>query len=340
MISVLLAGTVFLYLGGGVEPIMHGAEYAALSQAPFGTEQGAAMRNRILAPLVGWLVHLRGAHFVWVPWSFLVGFLALVNVWARRLGAGSTLAVVTTVCVAFSGSTMLSLIAPGYVDAVSFFLIGVAFMQVHRKLLSTACLALAVMNHEVSAFMAPAWLLYGAPSERQFPWFRERLVLLVALLLPYATYRWWVTLHDAKALSLNYYFAPQNLKDCLGVGLVGWITGIFAVFRLHWLVVLFVLISDRKAFNTRRLGWNLVLLASLCATLVVAYDSTRLFSFAFPLLVIGSVELGRRWGANRAITIMLIIWGLNFLIPPYTTTGERSYPLHGIVDRIPQATRP
>lgn len=79
IIASFLVFVVWLYVDGGTEPISGGAMYAELSKGPFDTTDPNHVRNRIFAPLVGWVLHMRGPLFVLVPWLFLIGFLALVD---------------------------------------------------------------------------------------------------------------------------------------------------------------------------------------------------------------------------------------------------------------------
>lgn len=229
---------------------------------------------------------------------------------------------------AFSPVTMHSLVAPGWVDAVSYFLLGMALMTVRNTFVSAAFVALAVLTHEVSAFMIPAWLLAGGRSDALGMRWSKRALLLALMLVPYVAYRWWVIQQDEVALSTAYYFSVANLKDCLGVGPMASAVGIFGVFRLHWLVLavpLFML-----GLRNDRVRWALLLSASIAMSLVIAYDTTRMFCCAFPLLVLGAVELGKCVGRNRAVILLLAAWILNFLIPPYTTTVGVTYRLNGI----------
>lgn len=330
ILAVVSVTVVFFYVNGGTEPFSHGISYAALSEAPFDLGAPNLFRNRILAPLIGWMVHLTGRWFILVPWFFLVAFIALVNVWCRREGAGHTLALVATLGLAFSPVTMHSLVGPGFVEAVSYFLLGSALMNVQRMVLSCACVALAIAAHEASAFLVPAWLLFAARKQITVGWFFQRVLLLVLMLVPYVGYRWWVLQHDGQALSTAYYFSQRNVDSCLAVGPLATGAGIFAVFRLHWLVWAVPLCM--LGLRNSRVRWALLLVVSIGLTLVIAFDTTRMFCWAFPLLVIGTVELAKCIGEKRAVVLLVLAWVLNFTIPPYTTTGAESYRLRTIRD--------
>ncbi|HOY30237.1 MAG TPA: hypothetical protein PLR96_14805, partial [Flavobacteriales bacterium] len=212
VIALVLVFIVHRYMQGGFEPISHGTYYAGLSQDPFDTGVENPFRGRILAPLIGWLTGLRGAWFVLVPWTFLVGFLAQVNVWCRRQGATPSHALVLVLVIAFSPVTMHALVGPGFVDAVSYFLLAAAFMNLDRTAVTCGYMALAIMTHEASAVLIPAWLLAaGVGTDHRKPWLK-RVLIVAVMLLPYALYRSWVLRVDPGALSTAYYFSEGNLQ--------------------------------------------------------------------------------------------------------------------------------
>lgn len=324
LIAIALMFVVFHYVLGSTKTFSHGELYTALSQDPFDLSRSNALRTRILAPLIGWVFHLRGPLFVLVPWIFLAGLLALVNVWSRREGAGPTLGLSLVLAIAFSPVTMHSLIGPGYIEAVSYFLVGMALMNARNAIPSCVYMALAVMAHEASAFLMPALLMAGLRGSPAMMWLR-RIALLGMFLLPYAAYRWWVVQFDHGVYSMTYYFSVQNVKACLAVGPLATAMGVFAVFRLHWLVLLVPLFKN--GLHDGRVRWALLLLISVGMTLFIAYDTTRMLCWAFPLLVIGVVELGKCVGRNKAVALLLAAWILNFMITPYTTTAAVSYRL-------------
>lgn len=335
IIALLLLLVGFVYVNGGLRMQQYGEEYGFLSMAPFDMQKASLVRNRILAPLIGWLLHLRGPLFVFVPWIFLVGFLAMVNVWLRRAGASSLLAFTGLLAVAFSPVAFHSLVAPGFVDAVSYFMIGMAFMHIRRKFPSCLYMALAVTAHEASCFLLPAWLLASVPAVANWRHVLRRVAILAGLLLPYAGYRWWVAQHDTTLLSVEFYFGPRNLLACREVGLLATAAGAFAVFRLHWVLLAVLLVMG--GLRDKRVRWVLLLTASVCLSLFIAYDTTRMVCWAFPFLVIGVVILGERIGQKRAVALLLLAWSLNFAIPPYTTTGAESFPLREIREFLDRA---
>lgn len=333
IIAAALVVVVFFYVNGGTEPVSHGICYAALSEAPFDTGTDNPFRNRILAPLIGWVLHLRGPLFVLVPWLFLVGLLTVVNVWCRREGAGSLLALSITLGMVFSPVAMHALALPGFIETASYFLIAVALLRVRDPIVSCACMALAVMAHEASVFIIPAWLM--AVGCVPFGMHFRRILLLVAMLVPYAAYRWWVVQHAGEGLSVALYFSGRNMEACLAVGPMATVAGAFAVFRLHWLVLAVPLFW--AGLRNGRAQWAMLLSATVGLSLLIAFDTTRMLCWAFPLLALGGVELGRGVGRRRATALFLLAWALNFLIAPYSTSGAESHRLNNIRDHVKES---
>lgn len=327
-LALFLIGLVHRYVQGGFEPISHGRYYAALSQDPFDTGVVNPFRGRILAPLIGWLTGLRGAWFVVVPWVFLVGFLAQVNVWSRRQGATSAHAFALVLAIAFSPVTMHALVGPGFVDAVCYFFLAAAFMNGHDTLVSSGFMALAIMTHEASVMLLPSWLLaFGGGWADRKVWMKRALIVTI-MLIPFALYRIWVVQVDPAVLSTAYYFSEGNLQSCLDVGPWATLIGVFAVFRLHCIVIAITFyLGGAKDLHSR---WSLVVLLSIGSTLFIAFDTTRMLCWAFPVMALAGVDLARFWGRKGAFLLLLAAWALNFLLPPYTTTGGVHYRLNGI----------
>ena len=328
VIALVLVFIVHRYMQGGFEPISHGTYYAGLSQDPFDTGVENPFRGRILAPLIGWLMGLRGAWFVLVPWVFLVGFLAQVNVWCSSQGVTPTHALVVVLAIAFSPVTMHALVGPGFVDAVSYFLLAAALMNLDRTAVTCGFMASAIMTHEASIVMIPAWLLAAEGGWVDRKAWLKRALFVAVMLIPYALYRLWVLQVDPGALSTAYYFSEGNLQSCRDVGLWATLVGVFAVFRLHWLVIAIVII--RGGWKSLHSRWMLVVLLSVGSTLFIAFDTTRMFCWAFPVMALAGVDLAKTVGRRGSVLLLLAAWLLNFLLTPYTTTGGVSYRLNGI----------
>jgi hypothetical protein len=328
VIALVLVFIVHRYVQGGFEPISHGAYYAALSQDPFDTVVENPFRGRILAPFIGWLTGMRGAWFVLIPWVFLVGFLAQVNVWCSRQGATPTHALAVVLAIGFSPITMHALVGPGFVDAVSYSLLAVAFMNLDRMAVTCGCMALAVMTHEATIVLIPAWFLAAGGGWVVGKTWLKRVLIVAMMLLPYALYRSWVLRVDPGALSTAYYFSERNVQSCLEVGLWATLVGIFAVFRLHWLVVVIAFIMG--GWKSLHFRWSFLVVVSIGSTLFIAFDTTRMFCWAFPVMALAGVDLAKHIGRKAAVLLLIGAWLLNFLVAPYTTTGGVSYRLNGI----------
>lgn len=328
VIALVLVFLVHAYVEGGSAPISHGAYYAALSLDPVDTGVANPFRGRILAPLLGWVSGLRGPWFVLVPWGFLVGFLAQVNVWCRRQGAAPLHALAIMLAISFSPVAMHSLAGPGFIDAVSYFFLAAALMNIDMTLATCTFMALAIMTHEATAVLLPAWLLAAGLGRNEARTWVKRAGIVALMLMPYLLYRWWAEQADPEVLSTAFYFSDRNRQSCLDVGLGATAVGAFAVFRLHWLIVPMAFIAG--GWKNRHLRWSLLVAASVGSTLLIAFDTTRMLCWTFPVLALAGVDLARSIGRNTAVLLLLSAWLLNFLISPYTVTGGVPYRLNEI----------
>lgn len=334
VIAAVLVFVVHRYVEGGSVPISHGTYYAALSLDPFDTGIANPFRGRILAPLIGWVSGLRGTWFVLVPWGFLVGFLAQVNVWCLRHGAAPCHALTIVLAISFSPVTMHSLVGPGFVDAVSYFFLAAALMNLDRTMATCSFMALAIMTHEATAVLVPAWLLAAGSGWSNGRIWVKRTLIVAFMLIPYALYRAWVDRVDPEVLSTLHYFSERNVRSCLDVGPGATLVGVFAVFRLHWLLLLMAFMIG--GWKNSHLRWSLVVAASIGSTLFIAFDTTRMFCWTFPIMTLAGVDIARGLGRNAAVLLLLAAFLLNFLITPYTTTGGASYQLDGIRSYVQQ----
>lgn len=324
LVSVVLALLAVAYVGLGSFPLFNGAEYADLSYAPFDTASPSRFRYRFLAPMLGWLTGLHGDRFMVVPWIFVPLFIAAVFRWARREGSPPTLALLVAACIAFSCCVLIPLIAPGYTDPVTFFFITIAFMHVRSAVMSALCLIMAITSHELSAVLLPAYLWYGASAQGPWTWVRRRTALIAVFAIPYLVFRWWVATHDALALSTGFYFSRQNLLDCLGHITPLALLGVLAAFRAAWLLPIIAFAGALAAKRSAQAWWYVVIIACVTLPLIVAYDTTRIACFAFPVLVVAARDVLRSKGNLFTVRVLCVLFVVDLLIPPFMVASGRS----------------
>lgn len=328
--ACITLGAACLYVWPKTQPAYHGLDYSALSTHIFNLEFPSDQRFRVLSPLLGWLTGLKGDLFKIIPWIFQILFLGAVYFEFRRKGHGISLSLLATALMGFSCTTFIPLISPGYVDPATYCFAFLAFSRLDRPIHSAIFWGLALLNHESVLFILPGLILafrMHHPSMKEV--FRYGAWILLAS-APYFLYRMGVGQFSRVHFSTDFYFSRENIQDCLRVTLPLAPLAAFLAFRLFWFFPAYALIRSWNNNRTSQSAFFLVSFGCVAGQLVIAYDSTRLFCLAFPLVLMGMDLLAREMG-QRAITRKgWILFGFNLLILPAFTGRDQVFPLHSV----------
>ncbi|MBL0049891.1 MAG: hypothetical protein IPP32_17550 [Bacteroidetes bacterium] len=312
LVGLLFLGLAMLYAQPLFNSMYHGSVFARMSTAPFDFTQNYALQNRILGPLLGYLLFLRGDLFYLLPLMFTFFFLSAIYYFQRKNDCSPLVALLYVAIIAFSSLVLIPLFSPGYTDPISFFFIFLAFQFAQKSPQKSAIFyALALLNHENCAFLFPALLLYSMSFKTTY--FSTLLTYFCAL-LPLMAFRMWVASEIEPEYSLAFYFSDENLEACASV----WNkipAGIFFCFKLSWI---FPLLGMMYAFKNKEKWLGLSLLSLLLVPLLqylIAYDITRMMCIAFPAVLLSLQKLQKEWGNKKFIQFAATILLLNFLIP-------------------------
>ncbi len=312
IIGLLFLGLAMLYGQPQFNSIYHGSVFARMSTAPFDFTQNYALQNRILGPLLGYLLFLRGDLFFLLPMLFSVLLLTAIYYFQRKNDCSPLLAILYVSIIAFSALVLIPLFSPGYTDSISFFFIVLAFQFAQKSPQKSAIFyALALLNHENCAFLFPALLLYSMSFKTTY--FSTLLTYFCAL-LPLMAFRIWIASEIEPEYSLAFYFSDENLEACASV----WNkipAGIFFCFKLSWIFPLLAMVLAFKN-NEKWLGLSLLsLLLFPLLQYLIAYDITRMMCIAFPAVLLSLQKLQKEWGNKKFAQYVGTILLLNFLIP-------------------------
>jgi len=321
-VALLVAGVLVLLglrrvtLGG--YPTYLGKSYAMLAADPFHPAADNPVAHRILAPLVSYLMGLRGAYFLYTLLVVVLALLAVTYLWLRSREHPPTWAALGASTLALSMVTLTTLHYGGYPDAFTALLVFGAWWARGRLEWSSLLFFLALLSHESVVFLAP-WLLAvqsESGTERRRGWTRAAAAMGVTL-FAFAAIHWGLErAHPRAAFTLKYYLNPL-VEDPLH-----WFResaphrglGVAAAFNLYWLFP--VLAATRLALRGMRgeAAWLLLPIPCALAQLFVAYDVTRLTTLAFMSVLLGTEYLLRTngFGARRWAWPLVIA---NFFIP-------------------------
>lgn len=320
--AALLLGAAF-YTTPAVEPRFLGVWFSQLSAAPFDFGQSNPLHFRLLGPLLGYVVGLRGDLFVFLPILFDFALLALAYAICRSRGLGPGDSFLMASLLAFSCVIFLPLASPAYTDSVSYFFILLAFGLPRRAYVSVAAFALALLNHEANVALLPALaLLIGYEhSERWHRPYVVAIALTLASLLPLVVMREVIGMRVEAVYGAGDYLSLAyivfNLQQIAYLAPLG----AFFAFKLFWYYPLHLVLNP-KSVRRPQLLVLLAIFAGVTSQLLVAFDVTRLFVLGFPGIWLAALWWRRERGEARFRHLTWRLVAYNFLVAQYYVALE------------------
>ena len=316
ILGLILVATAAIISRPSLKPVNHGALYSRLSEDPLSFSEKNWVQLRILGPLVGHLLFLRGRLFPILPSLFLVLFLASIYWHGRRRGFGGAMSLGLAALMAFSTVTLFPLYGAGYVDPIGSFLIFWCLASSGRPLLQSVFFGLALFTHESALFALP-WLLLPPEPGQPRRW-RNWLVLVVACSVAVGLLFVWREYGNAQlpVRFSNEYYLKRMSKNWPIIREL-WPLGVFMAFRLFWAFPVLAAADGLRGRRWHRVAWLGAVVAGALAQLLVAHDVSRLMGLAFPAVLKGAefVRSERGEAASNRLLWSLIL--LNFLVPAY-----------------------
>lgn len=331
--GIFLIGCAMLYTTPGFQVHHHGYGYSVLSEDPFNFAAGRDLQYRILGPLLGYILHLRGDLFFILPLIFGVLFLAAIYFEYRKKNFSPFESLLMGSFISFSCTILIPLVSPGYTDTISYFFLFLSFSlaQRNKQWLSAFCFMLAVFNHESNFFLLPSLLLmhffFNRTQEvRSKSALMKTLLIFTLLLIPYWLFRFWISYHTDVRYSAGFYFSGDNLRVCLKA--LTWApAGFFFTFKLFWFFPFYIIIKNIKG-GTLNIAWIIsAILFFTMIQLVIAFDVSRMICLAFPSILLSAENLRTTWGQERFISFSRKLMCFNFFILPYFAAADGVYPI-------------
>jgi hypothetical protein len=315
LVAAILLAFAGFYASENFVPLGFGLNYARLSEAPFRFTDPDILQYRILTPLVGYALGLRGRLFPLLTHAAGLAFMAMLYGAARRRAWRPVEAAGLAAAMATSINILGEVHYPGMTDTVSYLCLLGALLT-RRLWVFGLAIALALLNHESNAFALPWLAAFGWAAERT-PARRAGGMTGIALaLVAFACARACLRAHIASAVPLTpgYYLQWDHVWHTIRAGLPLLSLGVFEAYKLLWALPLLAAALQFRRARAEALGLALVFACAL-AQLAFAEDATRLMGLAFPAVLSGAVILRRHWGSDRFAPLL---WGLllaNLLVP-------------------------
>ena len=221
-----------LYVAPDFNAGFHGAYYAKLSLHPFDVSTPNPVHYRILAPLIGYLTFLKGDLFFFIPLLFAILLLSSVYIHYRKINFSVLESVNMAGIIAFSCTILIPIRAAGYPDTVTYYFVFLAFTSVQKPKLAALFFALALLNHESSAFILPGLIAYQnyKNGNKIFTLSKNSLYFIIAC-LPYLLYHYYVSINCTVEYNLSFYFLNESFKTDLQSMIPLFIPGLFFTFK-------------------------------------------------------------------------------------------------------------
>lgn len=295
----------------------HGRGFANLSMAPFDFTQESGLRYRILTPLVGYLLFLKGPLLKYLMLFVLGLFFTVVYYFQRGKNYAPTESFGITALLSFSTLSFYQYHFPGYNDPFSFLLMGILLFTYRNRLWAGILLSLLLFNHDNTVFVMPFFFLLMTEGDRSLSGLWRTARVFIAAILPYVAYRFYISAHAPVDFDTGYYFDKGNLfwtydhvSEYLG-------QGIFQAFKLSWIFPLLALVIDWKEKRFREIVLLLVLFVGVTAQMIIAYDISRLMGWAFPAILMGAWRVRDYSGEKKFNRLLWLVILLNCFIPSY-----------------------
>lgn len=328
LIGIVFSGFAMLYVSPRFQVAYNGIGYAEMSVNPFDFTGQNPLRFRILAPLIGYLVGLRGKFFFILPLIFAVLFLSVIYLRYRKKIFSPLDSILVLSLITFSCVFLIQLQAPGYTDVIYYFFLFLAFSFIKKPGLSALFFCLGLLTHECLLLMFPGLIIYYwylNPLELK-PLIKYVIFLMIAT-VPMFLFREWMSSHITVAYDMKFYISQENIQLTLSKVLPRIPLGLFFVFKVFWFLPLWMGFNAFQKKDYRLLLFVFVMIICDLAQVVVAYDVTRMLCLIFPLLLVSAEELRKEFSEKKFVLIMSILIFANFLVPQYFMSADGPVPM-------------
>lgn len=322
IVVAMLLGCVFLLLAAlfsavRLETFYHGNGFTRLSVDPFQLEGENDLRFRILSPLVGHLLYMRGPLFKYFMLFVLAVFFGLLYFFMRRKNLRPVEAIGIMLLFVFSTLSFYQLYFPAYTDPASFLLILLFMFNYKNRIIAFTLLLLMLFNHENNIFLFPFFFLLLMGNDFSFKHILKIFMLFALAFLPYIIYRKVILMNTEVAFTTSYYFNPGTMQWTREHVLPHLAEGIFQAFRLAWLLPIFAIGISIYKKQYRNTLLMIVVLVFVFSQLLIAWDISRLVGMAFPVIILSALQVRAFIGSEKFLLLVYAIILLNFFIPSY-----------------------
>lgn len=331
-LGLMMAAAV--YVRPAVKTIALGVLYGRMAEDPFTVIDGNYVAFRILTPLLSYLLGFRGQLIILTNLLTATALIYLVYIYFRARAPRPGDALYAAAVMAFSLVTLTTVYYGGYTDSLTYLLLFLMWWLREKPVAFYLLFMLGMLNRECMLFLMP-WFVFLRWECRKNLGFTlvEAMVGFCLALAPYYLVRHWIGSQGEVPFRAMYYLQPllDDPFHWLRQSYSNWGLGLFTTLKLFWIVPLLAVIGLWRARERRQVVSMLLLIGCVFSQLIIAYDSSRMLTLAFPVVLIGLTYLLRTnaYDFRRWAGFLLLA---NFLVPQLYTaasTIETMYSLPG-----------
>lgn len=293
LVTLILMILTAIYVRPAIDTVALGNFYAELANDPF-SENGNAVGFRVLTPLLSYALGLKGKLIIVTNLILAFAFLLIIFIYFRKELSNPTDALLGTSVFALSLVTLTTIYYGGYCDSATYLIVLGMWILRSRLVLFFALLLLGLLNRESIVFLLPWFVFLGISESENKIGIALKLAAGFAIVFGiFYLFRIWVLSFRDVAFGAAYYFRPL-LDDPLfyfkkSYGFQG--LGFFTLFKALWIFVFVAILSFWKNRMTNKVTEVLLVIIFVWSQMFIAYDSSRMLTLAFPVMLISLVHL-------------------------------------------------
>lgn len=324
ILSFILLVLACIYVRPGTNYIGHGVNFEELSRHPFGPYDITTVGYRIMTPLIAFLLGLRGKPFIILNLVFAAINIGLIYYWFRSRLDRPGDALLAALTITFSCVILVTIFYAGFCDALTYLSIFLLWWFRSRPVYFYPIFMIGVLNHESVLFLIPGFIFFKlVESDKRWKTLLELVIGFGLVLSFYGWFRGWIDSRVRIELGYKYYLKPLLDDPLVWVkrAFTHWPIGWFSVFKLLWIFPMAAAVSLWQRGDRNTVIGMLLFFGGAAAQLIIAYDTTRMLTLSYLVMIIALEHLlrtnafeFRRWAPW--------IFLFNLLIPQLYTAAQ------------------
>lgn len=290
IIAVLLFLAASTYVRPGTNYVGHGASFEALTKNPLDLRNNNAIGYRIMTPLISYAIGLRGRPFIILNLLFAAILIALVYDYFRRRHDAPADALIGATTITFSAVILVTIYYSGFCDALTYLIIFAMWRWKEKSWLFYTLFLVGLFNHESVAFLTP-WFIFEKlrVSKRKQITVIELIIGLAVVFSLFFGIRQWLAQGQQIGMDMRFYLSPlkENPLFWINHAFPYQAIGFFTVFKAFWVFPFLAAYAMYKNKDKTLLAGMIILTGCAFSQLLIAYDSTRMLTLGFMVMILG-----------------------------------------------------